>query len=106
MAPKKRPAAAKASSAKKSKTEEAEPEIHFAVPPAEKGPMATLPESLPKPVTLPLKSTALICIDFQKDFMSEGGFGHALGNDVTKLSEECLPGAQVLLAAAREKKLL
>mmetsp|Transcript_51214 Transcript_51214/g.122698 ORF Transcript_51214/g.122698 Transcript_51214/m.122698 type:complete len:269 (-) Transcript_51214:120-926(-) len=105
MAPKKRPAAAKASSAKKSKTEE-EPETHFAVPPAEKGPMATLPESLPKPVTLPLKSTALICIDFQKDFMSEGGFGHALGNDVTKLSEECLPGAQVLLAAAREKKLL
>ncbi|CAK0791561.1 unnamed protein product, partial [Prorocentrum cordatum] len=56
----------------------------------------------PRPMTLPLKSTALLCIDFQKDFLDEGGFGHALGNNVTALVEDCIPGAEILLAAARE----
>eukprot|EP00438_Fugacium_kawagutii_P000974 Skav221637 [mRNA] locus=scaffold335:13740:26851:+ [translate_table: standard] len=63
-----------------------------------------------RPVSLPLKSTALVCVDFQllvrqerhvKDFLDVGGFGHALGNDVTKLADECLPGAAKLLDAAR-----
>eukprot|EP00879_Flechtneria_rotunda_P032692 GHRR01035950.1.p1 GENE.GHRR01035950.1~~GHRR01035950.1.p1 ORF type:complete len:378 (+),score=72.53 GHRR01035950.1:515-1648(+) len=39
----------------------------------------------PYPYTLPISRTALIMIDFQKDFMCEGGFGAALGNDVTLL---------------------
>mmetsp|Transcript_4555 Transcript_4555/g.10666 ORF Transcript_4555/g.10666 Transcript_4555/m.10666 type:complete len:277 (+) Transcript_4555:20-850(+) len=103
MAPKKRPAAAKAkaTSAKRSKGED-KPEEHFAVPAAKNLISVEVAEALPQPVDLPLKATALICIDFQKDFMAEGGFGHALGNDVTKLSRECLPGAKILLQACRE----
>jgi hypothetical protein len=34
---------------------------------------------------LPLAKTALVMIDFQKDFMLEGGFGATLGNDVLLL---------------------
>ncbi|CAJ1388296.1 unnamed protein product [Effrenium voratum] len=102
MAPKKRPAASPAGAAAKQTKEDPEP--NFAAAASAKGPKAEL-EALPKPVTLPLKSTALVCIDFQKDFMEVGGFGHALGNDVTKLSEECLPGAATLLAAARSAKI-
>lgn len=75
------------------------------MPPANEGPKATLTTSLPTPVELPLRSTALICIDFQRDFLDVGGFGHALGNDVTKLSSECIPGAINLLAAARAANL-
>ena len=69
-------------------------------------------------MSLPLKSTALVCIDFQplgqvftallglrKDFLDVGGFGHALGNDVTKLTDECLPGAAKLLEVARSVQL-
>jgi len=55
----------------------------------------------PQAMKLPLGSTALVCIDFQKDFLDEGGFGHALGNDVSKLYDECFPGGSTLLAAAR-----
>eukprot|EP00879_Flechtneria_rotunda_P016381 GHRR01017138.1.p1 GENE.GHRR01017138.1~~GHRR01017138.1.p1 ORF type:complete len:326 (+),score=82.34 GHRR01017138.1:1675-2652(+) len=54
----------------------------------------------PYPYTLPISRTALIMIDFQKDFMCEGGFGAALGNDVTLL-RSCLPAAANLLAACR-----
>lgn len=34
---------------------------------------------------MPVHSTALMMIDFQKDFMMPGGFGDALGNDVSLL---------------------
>ncbi|KAJ1453958.1 Isochorismatase-like protein, partial [Pelagophyceae sp. CCMP2097] len=59
----------------------------------------------PVPVQLPLKHTALVCIDFQRDFLDQGGFGAALGNDVN-LARTCLPAAATLLEAARESGLV
>lgn len=39
----------------------------------------------PSDYLLPIGQTAVIMIDFQKDFMEEGGFGAALGNNVSLL---------------------
>lgn len=100
MAPKKRPAAAGAQRAAKRPAAD-DVEQQFASAPATDGPMAVLEDAKPRPVTLPLKSTALVCIDFQKDFLDEGGFGHALGNDVSKLTDDCILGGETLLAASR-----
>jgi nicotinamidase-related amidase len=51
-----------------------------------------------------LPSTALLLIDFQRDFVDPGGFGEALGNDVSLL-RAAVPPAQRVLAAAREAGL-
>jgi nicotinamidase-related amidase len=40
----------------------------------------------PYPYRLPRNSTALVMIDMQRDFLEPGGFGAALGNDVTRLA--------------------
>ena len=58
--------------------------------PAEPGPFAFDPET-----------TALVVIDMQRDFLEPGGFGSALGNDVSLLSAAVEP-LQRVLAAARE----
>jgi len=78
----------------------ADPQEFFACRPAPAGPVARLP-TLPKPTGLPLQSTALVLIDFQKDFLDEGGFAASKGNNVSGVADECLPGATVLLQAAR-----
>lgn len=66
--------------------------------------MAEVP-ARPYPYPLPLAGTALVMIDFQRDFMLEGGFGATLGNEVGLLKAS-LPAAQRLLAAARGAGLL
>jgi nicotinamidase-related amidase len=43
-----------------------------------------------------LGTTALVMIDFQRDFVDPGGFGEALGNDVSLLRRAVPPARQVL----------
>jgi nicotinamidase-related amidase len=50
-------------------------------------------------------TAALLMIDFQRDFVEPGGFGEALGNDVSRLRRAVAPARRVL-AAARAHGLL
>ena len=50
-------------------------------------------------ILYPTNRCALLMIDWQKDFLDTGGFGHALGNDVTPLQAALRPAAAVLAAA-------
>lgn len=50
-------------------------------------------------------TTALIVIDMQRDFVEPGGFGEALGNDVSLVRSAIVPCQQVL-QAARDAQLL
>jgi nicotinamidase-related amidase len=50
-------------------------------------------------------STALVVIDMQRDFLEPGGFGAALGNDVTPL-RAIIPAVERLLTLARQRGLL
>ncbi len=50
-------------------------------------------------------STALVIIDMQRDFLEPGGFGEALGNDVSLLRRTIAP-TKALLAAARRAGML
>lgn len=56
----------------------------------------------PYPYPLPPGAVALLCIDFQRDFVEPGGFGESLGNDVSTLRSAIAPTARVL-AAFRER---
>ena len=52
-----------------------------------------------------LKTTALVIIDMQIDFLYPGGFGSSLGNDVTKL-QRCIEPCQTMLQMARDVGML
>jgi nicotinamidase-related amidase len=57
-----------------------------------------------KPYPYPLEPgrTALVVIDMQRDFIEPGGFGAALGNDVSRL-EAIVPTVAALIGLFREK---
>jgi nicotinamidase-related amidase len=55
----------------------------------------------PAPVAVDTAKCALVIIDMQRDFLEPGGFGEALGNDVSQLRKIVGPLRQ-LLGAARE----
>ena len=53
------------------------------------------------------RTTALLIIDMQRDFVERGGFGEALGNDVTPLQAVIAPCQRVLeQARAREMMII
>ena len=53
----------------------------------------------PSPYEFEPARTALVCIDFQRDFVEPGGFGETLGNDVSTLRSAIAPTERVLAAA-------
>lgn len=57
-------------------------------------------DARPYPYLLPERPPALVIIDMQRDFVEPGGFGDALGNDVSRL-QACIPAIARLLATAR-----
>ena len=50
------------------------------------------------------RTTALVMIDFQRDFVDPGGFGEALGNDVRRLGA-IVPTVRALLDWARGRRI-
>ena len=59
----------------------------------------------PFPLPFDSRTTALVMIDMQRDFVEPGGFGEALGNDVSLVRSAIVPCGKVL-KAARDAKLL
>jgi nicotinamidase-related amidase len=67
--------------------------------------LTTIPAE-PDAVGVDLGKTALLIIDMQRDFLEPGGFGAALGNDVTRLQAAVAPCREVLAAARRASMLV
>jgi nicotinamidase-related amidase len=59
----------------------------------------------PEPLAIDVARTAVVMIDMQRDFLEPGGFGEALGNDVSLLSAAIKP-CQALLKLARQRGIL
>src|SRR5438270_11486865 len=62
-------------------------------------------DARPGPYTFDPRRTALVMIDMQRDFIEPGGFGAALGNDVSQLAP-VVPAAARLVEWARGHGLL
>ncbi len=62
-------------------------------------------EAEPEAIGIDVESTALVVIDMQRDFLQKGGFGEALGNDVSRLSAAIAPCSAVL-EMARARRML
>jgi biuret amidohydrolase len=62
-------------------------------------------EAEPAALSIDVDRTALLMIDMQRDFLEPGGFGEALGNDVSLLSAAIAP-CEALLRMARQKRML
>jgi biuret amidohydrolase len=58
----------------------------------------------PYPFRFEVASTALVVIDMQRDFIEKGGFGEALGNDVSRLAA-IVPTTRALLDLCRARGL-
>jgi nicotinamidase-related amidase len=64
-------------------------------------PMIAIVDAEPAPLSIDLSKAALVIIDMQRDFLEPGGFGAALGNDVSRLQAAIAPCRDVLAAARR-----
>jgi nicotinamidase-related amidase len=58
-------------------------------------------EAEPAALAVDIDTATLLIIDMQRDFLEPGGFGAALGNDVTRLRAAVAPCGAVLAAARR-----
>ena len=63
-------------------------------------------EAEPSPQSIDFGKTALLIIDMQRDFLEPGGFGAALGNDVTLLQAAVGPCRRALDVARRSGMLV
>jgi len=63
--------------------------------------LSLIEDALPYPYELPRPRVALVMIDMQRDFLEPGGFGAALGNDVSRLAPAVAPAARLIAAFRR-----